>query len=123
VESVTITSSIVAPHGPTEVPVKVSVVVVPEPGASAAPRDVAAQFMLFGSPVEVNVKLLLGGDPNCTVMVLVAGEFAHGPNKPPAIGLPAIAQETEYTCPGWVGMFWDSGAFGPLGLMSRDWFP
>jgi hypothetical protein len=77
VTSRTITSSIVAPHGPPDVPVNVSRLVVPELAASELPSVVAVQSMLVGLPVEVNEKLLLK-EPNCAVMLLSAGEPSHG---------------------------------------------
>jgi hypothetical protein len=102
--------------------VNVNRVVAPASGVSAVPSVVAAQAMLFGSPVEVNEKLLLN-EPNDTVSVLSAGEPSQAPKRPPAIGLPARANVTEYVCPGCVATSWNSGAFGPLGLTSADWFP
>jgi hypothetical protein len=95
VESVTTTSSMVAPHGPEEVPVNVNRVVAPGSGVSTVPSDFATQPMLFGSPVEVNVKLPVvpGDEPNETVIAFCAGENWHASGF--EMGLPAMANETE----------------------------
>ena len=73
VESVTTTSSSAAPHALPDVPVKVSVVVLPVLGTSAVPSDLEAQPGLVEFVfVASNEKLPLV-DPNCTDMVSTVG--------------------------------------------------
>jgi hypothetical protein len=74
--SVTITSSIVAPHGPPDVPVNVNRVVAPELGGSDVPNMVLAHSMLvgvWGGLIASNEKVWLV-DPKATLSVLSAGE-------------------------------------------------
>jgi hypothetical protein len=97
---VTITSSIVAPHGPLDVPVNVSRVVAPALGASDVPSVFAAHSIfigVWGGLLASNVKLWLV-DPKATLSPLSAGEKAHANGS--VMGLPARANVTEYTCPG-----------------------
>jgi hypothetical protein len=124
VTSSTITSSIAGPHAPPVLMlVKLSCVLeTPAAGASDVPSVSAVQPMFVGLwPVVSNEKFWLT-DPNDTITCLTLGE----PNRPHANGfgwaLPANAKVTEYTCPAWVGMFWDT-ELGLSEFRSTDWLP
>jgi hypothetical protein len=96
VESVTTTSSMVGPHGPGVVLVKVSGVVAPGFGASDVPRDVAIHCILVVLLPLIptsNDSWGLVNDPKLTVKVLFVGDPPHV-KKFPAV-LPASANETE----------------------------
>jgi hypothetical protein len=87
VTSSTTTSSIIGPHPPEDVPVKVRVVKLPLlAGSAPEPRDTARHCMFVGVElVASNCRSWLVA-PNATVRV-----FGSGPPHP---GLPASAKET-----------------------------